>query len=628
MEYLNRIKKMMKTPIFDFIKTYQSSGCSRLHMPGHKGRQLLGFEDWDITEIKGADELYDAESIIAESEANATALFGSGRTFYSTEGSSQCIRSMLFLALAHKPEGADEVILAARNVHKAYLYSAALLDFSTEWLWPEEFSSLCSCVITPNQLAKTLAARACPPAGVYITSPDYLGHVADVKGLAEVCHRFGTRLLVDNAHGAYLRFLKQSGHPMDLGADICCDSAHKTLPVLTGGAYLHLSEKMAELMGSEAKHAMAMFGSTSPSYLIMASLDRCNAYLSDGYETKLAACIERIEALKADLTKAGWEILPSDPLRVTIHAPEGMTGSELAEYLRAAGGECEYADPDDLVLMLTPENPPEDLDVIRRGLAGAKAGGSSSGQAEVISDAMGCEMEAALTAGVSVRKKLPLAKGRQVMSVRKAVWAPHEMIPAMDSLGRICAATTVACPPAIPIVVSGEVITEEALALFDYYHLEKVDVVKEVPMNRKEAAMKYFAEGYNCAQSVVLAFSDFLPAEDKKTIMKMSSSFGGGMGRLREVCGAVSGMFLIAGALYGYDGPETGALKAEHYQRIQDLAAAFEKANGSIVCRELLGLKEHRQDATPEARTEAYYKKRPCKELVGCAAEILEGFLE
>lgn len=145
---------------------------------------------------------------------------------------------------------------------------------------------------------------------------------------------------------------------------------------------------------------------------------------------------------------------------------------------------------------------------------------------------------------------------------------------------------------------------------------------------RRNLAMEYFGQGYNCAQSVVLAFADLIPVEEKDVIIRMSSSFGGGMGRLREVCGAVSGMFLVIGALYGYDGPETGSAKAEHYARVQELAKAFEEANGSIVCRELLGLKEHRQAPVPEARTEAYYKKRPCKELVGCAAEILETYLQ
>ncbi len=144
---------------------------------------------------------------------------------------------------------------------------------------------------------------------------------------------------------------------------------------------------------------------------------------------------------------------------------------------------------------------------------------------------------------------------------------------------------------------------------------------------RKEKAMALFEEGYNCAQSVFLAFED-MHGIDKKKAAALSSSFGGGMGRLREVCGAVSGMFMTAGVLYGYDDPKAKEEKAEHYARIQELAAAFEKENGSIVCRELLGLSVKKEAPTPEARTAEYYKKRPCKELVGQAAEILEQYIK
>ena len=146
-------------------------------------------------------------------------------------------------------------------------------------------------------------------------------------------------------------------------------------------------------------------------------------------------------------------------------------------------------------------------------------------------------------------------------------------------------------------------------------------------MTRKEKAMAYFRQGYNCAQAVVLAFAD-LTDMDEATLSRMSCSFGGGMGRLREVCGTVTGMFLVTGLLRGYDGAETGEVKAAHYARIQALAKEFERQNGSIVCRELLALRQkHRDDPTPEARTEAYYAGRPCAELVGSAAEILENYL-
>ncbi len=146
-------------------------------------------------------------------------------------------------------------------------------------------------------------------------------------------------------------------------------------------------------------------------------------------------------------------------------------------------------------------------------------------------------------------------------------------------------------------------------------------------MTRREMAMANFYEGYNCSQSIVLAFADLIPIE-KTTLLKMSSSFGGGMGRLREVCGSVTGMFMIAGILYGYDGPETGQVKADHYARIQELARRFEETHGSIVCREMLGLSVRHDVPVPEARTQEYYKKRPCPEIIGDAAEILEQYIK
>ena len=139
--------------------------------------------------------------------------------------------------------------------------------------------------------------------------------------------------------------------------------------------------------------------------------------------------------------------------------------------------------------------------------------------------------------------------------------------------------------------------------------------------------MENFKKGYNCSQSIVLTFTDILPM-DSDTLSKMASSFGGGMGRLREVCGAVSGMFMVAGLLYGYEGPETGQVKADHYARIQDLAHRFEEQHGSIVCREMLGLNVKHDVPTPEARTDEYYKKRPCVEIIGDAAEILDEYIK
>ena len=448
----------MDTPIVDFVRRYAQQRTTRMHMPGHKGCGPLGCEALDITEIAGADELYEAEGIIARSEANAAQLFGTARTYYSTEGSSQCIRAMLHLALQMQPAGASRpVLLAARNAHKALLYAAALLDFDIRWLWPapDAAGALCTCPVEPEALACALdglTAEGRTPFGVYLTSPDYLGGMADISALAEVCRKHSTPLAVDNAHGAYLRFLEPSRHPLDLGAALCCDSAHKTLPVLTGGAYLHISRAAPASLRENAKTAMAMFGSTSPSYLTLASLDLCNRYLSDGYRERLREmCVYLDEARKA-LTAAGWQIEPSDPLRLTIKAPSGMTGGQLADRLRENGVECEYADLDFLVLMLTPENRAADIERILHAFG--------------TNDAV-----------YVPQPTLPPARGERVCSVREALLAPRKTIPAAQSLGRVCGAPTVGCPPAIPIAVSGERIGREALALFRRYGVEQVEVL-------------------------------------------------------------------------------------------------------------------------------------------------------
>ncbi len=438
----------MNTPVADFVQRYAKAGTARLHMPGHKGRCFLGCEPWDITEIHGADALYEAEGILAESEQNAAALFGSQRTCYSTEGSSQCIRAMLYLAVA---ASGSHTVVAARNVHRTFVSAAALLDLEIRWLWPEESRSLCGCPISPAQLEETLNSLPEPPAAVYLTSPDYLGGMAEIPALAQVCHQHGTLLLVDNAHGAYLRFLQPSLHPLDLGADLCCDSAHKTLPVLTGGAYLHLSPTAPAQLGPLAKSALGLFGSTSPSYLTLASLDLCNRYLAEGYPQRLTEAVKCLAELRERLTAAGWRVEPSDPLRVTVAAPRGVTGQELAGQLRRQGAECEYADRDFLVLMATPENTPEEL------AQAAAALGQCPGEAN--------------------SPQLPLARGERACSIRQAAFAPRETVDAAHSLGRVCGLPTVGCPPAIPIAVSGERITPEALALFAYYGIEQVEVL-------------------------------------------------------------------------------------------------------------------------------------------------------
>lgn len=443
----------MNTPICDFVEAYGKGEAVRLHMPGHKGVSFLGCEQRDITEICGADALYEAAGIIAESEENAARLFGSGRTFFGTEGSSQAIRAMLFLAM--QQAGGNRLILAARNAHKAFLYGCALLDLDVEWLLPAEGGSLCSCPLTAEQVAKKLAEMPQKPFALYLTAPDYLGYAPDIRGIAAVCRAAGVPLLVDNAHGAYLKFLQPSAHPLDLGAAMCCDSAHKTLPVLTGGAYLQLSVEWAEKAGAQAKRAMELFGSTSPSYLILQSLDNCNRYLAEGYPERLARTAERLAGLKAALQRQGWQFAQSDPLRLTILAGKrGYSGAKLAEILREKGVECEFADTDAVVLMATPENREADFRRVERALCGLEARPALS--------------------PLSFPATLP----PQRMRIREAIFGAWEEINLSEAIGRVCASPCVSCPPAIPIAVSGEEITAELAAVFAAYGMERVAVVR------------------------------------------------------------------------------------------------------------------------------------------------------
>lgn len=438
---------MMDTPICDFVRDYDQSGTARFHMPGHKGTGPLGIEHLDITEIQGADSLYEADGIISRSEENASRLFGCP-TFYSVEGSSQCIRAMVYLTALYA--GGRPIIAAARNVHKTFLTAAALVDADIRWFYPRETDSYLSCPVGPSEL-ETFLQREQPHA-LYITSPDYLGNIADIGSISDICHKNNVILLVDNAHGAYLRFLAPSRHPVDLGADLCCDSAHKTLPVLTGGAYLHICPKAPPVFRNRAKDALALFGSTSPSYLILQSLDQANAVLSSHYPGNLKDIIHKIDVLKGHLAEMGWSILTGEPLKITIQAKKsGYTGIELAQRLRQQGIECEFADPDYLVLMVSPEIS-EDL----------------------------LRLEAALEA-IPQRNALnapPPAFHRceQVLSPREALFREGSSLPVEECVGKILISPSVGCPPAVPIAICGERIDETAAARFRYYGIDRCTV--------------------------------------------------------------------------------------------------------------------------------------------------------
>ena len=445
----------MKTPICDFVKAYVQRQSHRLHMPGHKGVGPLGIEERDITEIGGADSLYEAQGIIRESEENASRLFGA-HTYYSTEGSSLCVRAMLYLACLHAAEqGRKPRIAAGRNAHKSFLTAVACLDFEIQWLYPPTENEYLSCPLTAAHVEAAFCGEEKPTA-VYLTSPESLGNRVDITAIAAVCRQHGALLLVDNAHGAYQKFLSPSCHPMDCGVDICCDSAHKTLPVLTGGAYLHIHREAPEVLTARAKEAMAFFGSTSPSYLILQSLDAVNPLLEEALPRRLAQAAQAVAELKERLTTHGYALCGQEPLKLTIATKSyGYTGTELAAELEKQGVVCEFADPDYVVMMFAADTPFDTMQQVETALL-------------------------ALVRKERLDIKPPcFTSCEAAMTAREAALAPRETLPTAACAGRILAAATVGCPPAVPPVMAGERIDEKAIALLSYYGIDTLTVVKE-----------------------------------------------------------------------------------------------------------------------------------------------------
>ena len=425
----------MNTPIHDFLTKYSESSPLRCHMPGDKGLK----EPIDITEIKGADSLYEAGGIISESEENAARLYGSGAVCYSCGGSTLSINTMLSMArlLTRK-----DTIVAGRYSHRSLIDSCIMLGLKVKWVYTEEYLSA---DIAPEEIERAIDENT---AAVFINSIDYYGGDADIRSIGEICRKKGILLLVDNAHGAYRVFTET--HPITLGADMCADSAHKTMPCITGSALLHLKNKEHKPL---AKEAMALFGSSSPSYLMLDSLDLCNRFIEEEKESAEKR-LRAISYLKERLSLKGIRAENSDEMRITIDANRlGYSGLDFAEELRKSGIECEMSDDRYVVLLFSVVQPMEDFDRIFEVLTGMRK-------------------KLAI-----VPKEREIIKPRSVIAPRKAFFSITETIKTESSLGKVCAAVTCPCPPCIPVVMPGEVITTEIINALKNYGVKEIRVV-------------------------------------------------------------------------------------------------------------------------------------------------------
>lgn len=447
----------MDTPIIDFVKNYNEVRTARFHMPGHKGVSFLGLESIDITEIKGADDLSCPEGIIKKSEENASELFNTKCTVYSTGGSTQSINAMLYLAFLNRDKDKKPFVLAGRNAHKAFIFAAAKIGFEVEWLYPEASNSLCSALITADILENKLNELNEKPFAVYITSPDYLGGITDIKSLSEVCKKYSIPLLVDNAHGAYSAFLAEPFHPILNGADMCCDSAHKTLPALTGCGYLHIEKNDRFNFSQNVHSAMSIFGTSSPSYLLLQSLDLCNRYISESIKNDLSKCAKNVGEINALLNSGLVKNISREPIKITLDfSSVQKNGFSVAEHFRKYNIEFEYADDDYVVFMATAQNSSEDFMRLKEAV-------------KSLPDFIKKEEQSSFQ----------FVRGNQRLSIRDAIFSESQEIPVEQAEGKICGTPTVSCPPAIPIVVSGEEITRKHIELLKRYGKEGIRVMND-----------------------------------------------------------------------------------------------------------------------------------------------------
>lgn len=455
----------MNTPICDFVREYADKGVVRMHMPGHKGatNSPLNIEKFDITEITDADDLYHPEGIICESEKNCSLLFECD-TYYSTEGSSLGIRAMIYLCLIRAvKENFNSKIIAARNCHRTFLTACALLDVDVDWVIGDNNCSYLNSSVTSEDVRKALlnAHRndSKLPMAVYLTSPDYTGKTLNIRDIADVCHEYNVPLIVDNAHGAYLKFDGSGKYPIDLGADMCVDSAHKTLPVLTGGAYIHVGDGLMKDYSSMVKDSMVMFGSTSPSWIILQSLDYANKLIeASEYKRSLSILSSRIVSLKSKLQDYGYKLSGDENLKISIIPQSvGTDGYSLGDYLREQTIEPEFISRDLVVLMLTPSNSDSDIALLEKALL------------TFVNYKSDIREEALLNPRLTIPKR--------VLSIRQASLCPYEYIDIDKAEGRVAALGNTSCPPAVPIIMPGELITTKEIEILRYFGYSRIKVV-------------------------------------------------------------------------------------------------------------------------------------------------------
>jgi arginine/lysine/ornithine decarboxylase len=423
-------------------------------MPGHKGAMINAFPPelaailpLDSTELPGTGNLFADQGAIREAEMLAAELFGAADTLFSAGGSTLCIQAMLRCALPHGGK-----LLCGRVLHRAAADAFCLLSIEPIFLECDDSSSeYFPGRVTPQALTEALQ-RHKDARAAYITCPDYFGSLNDLTALAKICHAANIPLLVDAAHGAHLEFLNPASRAIMAGADFVAQSAHKTLPALTGAAWLHLADtKYAE----SARLAMRAFGSSSPSFPILLSLDCAREWLAVHGRHKLAQLSVRVMNTKSLLAKLGFHqpLGETDPLRIAFTTQNDY---DVGTFLRRCGIEPEYAEHGKVILIPSVANGTEDfvrLDAALHNLAKQLP-------------------DCANFAPQFSNHKLP----RRALSPREAFMAYSKSVPIIHAEGKISAQNIIPCPPAIPIVLAGEEVNDEVILNLSQNGIDKICV--------------------------------------------------------------------------------------------------------------------------------------------------------
>ena len=354
-EKVNKDRKMRsetiilrpEVPLLERLSTYAASDAYPFHMPGHKRQVKMGITSVpnpfsvDITEIDGFDNLHHAEDILKESMNSAAAVYGADRSWYLVNGSTCGI--LAAIAAAVKP---GEKILMARNSHKSAYHAVVLNQLEPVYLYPEEVPEFqIPGEIEPEQVERALLEHP-EIRAVFVTSPTYEGIVSDIQGIAATAHRHGAALIVDEAHGAHLPFGDGNYFPdgaLQEGADLVIQSLHKTLPSLTQTAILHLKSQILD--AKKVEQYLSVYQSSSPSYILIASMENCVRYMAEKGAGEMARYGARLRELREKLAKlkhfrllkeeicGAAGVYGYDPSKLVLF-PDFMTGTRLAEVLR------------------------------------------------------------------------------------------------------------------------------------------------------------------------------------------------------------------------------------------------------------------------------------------------------